>query len=88
MTDASALELPELTLDDARDEARSLTERILGARDAYYGRDAELVDDETYDGWMRRLETIERLHPELQGQDSPTLTVGAAQNSQFAPHVM
>ncbi len=85
MTDASALELPELTLDDARDEARSLTERILGARDAYYGRDAELVDDETYDGWMRRLETIERLHPELQGQDSPTLTVGAAQNSQFAP---
>ncbi|SIT73387.1 NAD-dependent DNA ligase LigA [Microbacterium sp. RU33B] len=85
MTDASALELPELTLDDARDEARSLTERILGARDAYYGRDAELVDDETYDGWMRRLEAVERLYPELQGQDSPTLTVGAAQNSQFAP---
>ncbi len=57
----------------------------MGARDAYYGRDAELVDDATYDGWMRRLEEIERLYPELQGQDSPTLTVGAAQGTQFAP---
>ncbi|WP_373457218.1 NAD-dependent DNA ligase LigA [Microbacterium sp. C448] len=34
---------------------------------------------------MHRLEAIERLYPELQGQDSPTLTVGAAQGTQFAP---
>ncbi|MFC7268906.1 NAD-dependent DNA ligase LigA [Microbacterium fluvii] len=34
---------------------------------------------------MRRLEELERFHPELQGQDSPTLTVGAAQSSMFAP---
>ncbi len=75
----------ELTLDRARAEARDLTERILAARDAYYGRDAEIVDDATYDGWMQRLDAIERLHPELQGQDSPTQTVGAAQGSLFAP---
>jgi len=75
----------DLTLEQARDEAQALTDRILGARDAYYGRDAELVDDATYDGWMHRLEAIERLFPELQGQDSPTLTVGAAENTQFAP---
>ena len=80
-----ASELPDLTLEQARDASRDLTERIMGARDAYYGRDAELVDDATYDGWMRRLEEIERLYPELQGQDSPTLTVGAAQGTQFAP---
>ncbi len=85
MTDAAAHDLPDLTLDDARLEAASLVERILGARDAYYGRDAEIVDDATYDAWMHRLEAIERLHPELQGQDSPTVTVGAAENSQFAP---
>lgn len=72
-------QLPDLTLDDARTEAADLTERIVGARDAYYGRDAELVDDATYDGWMHRLEAIERLYPELQGQDSPTLSVGAAE---------
>ncbi|WP_396652306.1 NAD-dependent DNA ligase LigA [Microbacterium sp. SLBN-146] len=34
---------------------------------------------------MHRLEAIERRYPELQGQDSPTLTVGAAQSTQFAP---
>ncbi|MFF8187898.1 NAD-dependent DNA ligase LigA [Microbacterium sp. NPDC016588] len=72
-------QLPDLTLDEARTEAADLTERIVHARDAYYGRDAELVDDATYDGWMHRLEAIERLYPELQGQDSPTLSVGAAE---------
>jgi DNA ligase (NAD+) len=75
----------DLTLEQARSEAEGLTERILGARDAYYGRDAEIVDDATYDGWMRRLEELEQLFPELQGQDSPTLTVGAAESSMFAP---
>ncbi|MEV5071419.1 NAD-dependent DNA ligase LigA [Microbacterium sp. LMI12-1-1.1] len=72
-------------LDASRAEAEALTERILGARDAYYGRNAELVDDATYDGWMHRLEELERLHPELQSQDSPTQTVGAAESSMFAP---
>ena len=85
MTDAARDNLLEMTLEHARAEAVSLTERILAARDAYYGRDAEIVDDATYDGWMRRLEAIERLHPEVQGQDSPTLTVGAAESSLFAP---
>ena len=78
-------ELPALTLDEARAEAERLTERILGAREAYYGGDVGLVDDVTYDAWMHELEAIERAHPELQGQDSPTQTVGAAESSMFAP---
>lgn len=83
MTDA---QLPaDLPLDQARAEAQGLTDRIIQARDAYYGRDAEIVDDATYDGWMRRLEALERLHPELQTQDSPTLNVGAATSTLFAP---
>jgi len=73
------------SLEDARTEAARLTELILGARDAYYGRDAEIVDDATYDGWMRRLEDVERAFPEVQGQDSPTLSVGAAEATMFAP---
>ncbi len=77
--------LPDLTLDEARIQAAELIERIIGARDAYYGADAEIVDDATYDGWMHRLEQLERLFPVLQGQDSPTLTVGAAQASMFTP---
>lgn len=66
-------------MDAARAEAQDLTTRILEAKDAYYGNDSSLVDDGTYDGWMKRLEELERLHPELAGQDSPTRTVGAAQ---------
>jgi len=72
--------VPEnISLEAARVEAEELTTRILEAKDAYYGRDTSLVDDATYDGWMHRLEEIERLHPELQGQDSPTQMVGAAE---------
>jgi DNA ligase (NAD+) len=72
-------------LHEASAEAAELTERILRARDAYYGDDAEIVDDATYDGWIRRLEQLERLHPEVQKQDSPTLSVGAASTTMFAP---
>lgn len=85
MTDGVASENPDLTLDEARTHAQWLTERILGARDAYYGADAGVVDDATYDEWMLRLEALERLYPELQSQDSPTLTIGAAENLLFAP---
>ncbi|MDY0829046.1 NAD-dependent DNA ligase LigA [Microbacterium sp. BG28] len=75
----------DTTLAQVRAEVAELTERILGARDAYYGEDAELVDDATYDGWIRRLEELERLHPQVQTQDSPTLSVGAASTTMFAP---
>ncbi|WP_416182974.1 NAD-dependent DNA ligase LigA [Microbacterium invictum] len=69
----------------ARTRAGELTDHILRARDAYYGEDAEIVDDATYDAWMHELEQLERLHPELQGQDSPTQSVGAASATLFAP---
>jgi DNA ligase (NAD+) len=68
----------EVTQQQAAAEAAELTERINDAREAYYGADASLVDDATYDGWMHRLEELERLFPELASQDSPTQTVGAA----------
>lgn len=83
MTDDDA-PLPT-SLEDARDDAERLIDLILGAREAYYGRDAEIVDDATYDRWMRRLEAVERAFPEVQGQDSPTLSVGAAESTMFAP---
>ena len=74
--------MPEnISLEDARTEAEQLTTLILEAKDAYYGRDTSVVDDFTYDGWMHRLEELERLHPELQGQDSPTQMVGAAEST-------
>nr|WP_235934038.1 NAD-dependent DNA ligase LigA [Microbacterium chengjingii] len=83
MTDAS-----ELSLEQAAEEARALTSRIIELRDAYYDRDTSLVSDHEYDEMMHLLEALERAYPELQGQDSPTQTVGGyAETTLFAPVV-
>jgi len=72
--------------EQAEAEARELTARILQLRDAYYERDTTLVSDEEYDAMLRRLQELERLHPELLSQDSPTQTVGGrAETTLFAP---
>lgn len=86
MADAENPAPNDLDLDRAKVEADGLTTRILELRDAYYERDEVLVDDAEYDRLMRRLEELEHLFPELQGQDSPTQTVGGrAQTTLFAP---
>ena len=69
----------------AHDEAEQLTARILELRDAYYERDEVLVDDAEYDALIHRLEGLERLFPELQGQDSPTQSVGGKAQNLFDP---
>ena len=69
----------------AKAELDELTTRILELRDAYYERDEELVSDEEYDRMMRRLDELERMFPELQGQDSPTQTVGGRAATLFDP---
>jgi DNA ligase (NAD+) len=69
----------------ARARAQELTERILELRDAYYDRDASLVADADYDALVHELEALEREHPELRGQDSPTQTVGGRVAAQFDP---
>jgi DNA ligase (NAD+) len=83
---AAPEQVPETTSADlaaAKREADDLTARILELREAYYERDTVLVDDAEYDAMMRRLEELERLHPELQGQDSPTQTVGGTRSTLF-----
>lgn len=69
----------------AQHEAEQLTNKILEARDAYYERDESLIADLEYDALIQQLEEIERQYPELQGQDSPTLSVGGKATELFAP---
>jgi DNA ligase (NAD+) len=72
-------------LSQARDEAERLTTRILELRDQYYEGNGSTVADADYDGLVRRLDALERAHPELQKPDSPTQTVGGrAETTQFA----
>ncbi|PFG31496.1 NAD-dependent DNA ligase LigA [Paramicrobacterium agarici] len=83
VTDAS-----ELSPEQAADEARELTSRIVELRDAYYDRDTSLVSDQEYDQLLRRLAQLEDAYPQLRGQDSPTQTVGGrAETTLFAPVV-
>jgi DNA ligase (NAD+) len=69
----------------AAHEAQELTEKIQTARDAYYERDESLISDLEYDALIARLEELENTYPELQGQDSPTLSVGGGVSSAFSP---
>lgn len=71
--------------DRALAESRELTERIEKARAAYYERDESVISDAEYDALIRRLEQVESEFPELQGQDSPTLSVGGRAASTFDP---
>ena len=73
------------SFDEAQREAEELTSAIVDARDAYYNRDQSLIDDQRYDGLIRRLEHLEQLYPQLQGQDSPTLSVGGSATTLFSP---
>jgi DNA ligase (NAD+) len=81
--------LPEhasASLEAARQEAEALTTRILELRDEYYENNASTVDDKDYDLMVRRLDELERAHPELQSKDSPTQTVGGrAETTMFTP---
>lgn len=75
-----------ISLADAADEVEHLTIRINEARDAYYERDTTIISDAEYDELMHRLEALERSYPQLQSQDSPTLTVGGrGETTLFAP---
>ncbi|MGC5077498.1 NAD-dependent DNA ligase LigA [Agrococcus sp. DT81.2] len=63
------------TLSDLNARAQELRNRIEEASAAYYDRDASIMDDVSYDALVRELDELERSHPELQSQDSPTQTV-------------
>ena len=50
----------------------------------YYLRDAPTVADAEYDAWMRELQELEAVHPELVTPDSPTQAPRGAPSTTFA----
>lgn len=66
------------------ERAVALRELLREANYDYHVRDAPTVDDAQYDEWMRELEAIESVHPELLEADSPTQRVGATPAIGFA----
>jgi len=64
-------------------EAESLREQINHHNYRYYVLDDPEITDAEYDLLLRRLEDLERAHPELRTPDSPTQRVGAAPSQEF-----
>jgi DNA ligase (NAD+) len=64
-------------------EAEKLRDEINRANYRYYVLDDPEISDAEYDKLMRRLEALEREHPELATPDSPTQRVGAAPSEKF-----
>jgi DNA ligase (NAD+) len=71
-------------LDKLRAEAAKLREQIDRANYLYHVLDQPEISDAEYDQLMRRLEALEREHPDLRTPDSPTQRVGAAPSERFA----
>jgi DNA ligase (NAD+) len=71
-------------LDKLQSEVTHLREQIDHHNYRYYVLDDPEVTDAEYDRMMRRLEELEREHPELLTPDSPTQRVGAKPSEKFA----
>jgi len=82
--------MPEKPVDDlteaeAADELARLAEEIAQHDALYYREEAPVVSDAEYDALKIRNAAIEARFPHLIRSDSPSLRVGAAPSSQFAP---
>jgi DNA ligase (NAD+) len=65
------------------DEIARLSEEIAHHDELYYRQDAPKISDAAYDALRRRLEELEKSHPELRRADSPSAKVGAAPIAAF-----
>jgi DNA ligase (NAD+) len=66
--------------------AATLREELERASHEYYVLDRPSLPDAEYDRLFRELQEIERDHPELRTDDSPTVRVGAEPQSQLVKH--
>src|SRR6478736_4906608 len=67
---------PAVEIEKLRDELRRHEHQ-------YYVLDNPLISDAEYDGLMRKLQDLERQHPELVISDSPTQRVGGKPREGF-----
>lgn len=67
----------------AEERIEKLTREIDSHRYQYHVLDAPTISDEAYDSLYRELELLEREHPDLRSQNSPTSRVGDETRTEF-----
>ena len=72
-----------MTLQEARNRAEILREKITYNSVLYYENDAPEISDYEYDMMFRELQDIEAEYPELKTPDSPTVRVGGKALDRF-----
>lgn len=75
--------MAEITLDEAKKEVAALRKQLDAWADAYYSKDAPVVEDNVYDQKYNRLLELEQQFPELVTPDSITQRVGGRVDSEF-----
>lgn len=65
-------------------EIENLRDEINYHNDLYYNNDSPEISDFEYDMLLRRLETLEKLYPQFEDENSPTKKVGGIKSSKFA----
>jgi len=70
---------------EARDRHAELSTEVAEHQYRYHVLDSPTIGDSQYDDLMRELEELEKHYPALRTPDSPTLRVGAAYSTDFAP---
>lgn len=68
---------------DLQKRVQTLSDELLKAQKAYYVDGRPLMSDLEYDGLFDELSAIEREHPELRSENSPTMRVGSDLTSDF-----
>lgn len=66
-------------------EIENLRKEINHHNDLYYNNDSPEISDFDYDMLLRRLETLEKMYPQFDDENSPTKKVGGIKSSKFAP---
>ncbi|MSV87922.1 MAG: NAD-dependent DNA ligase LigA, partial [Actinobacteria bacterium] len=69
-----------------RHRIAELSDEIRDHQFRYYVLDKPIIPDADFDALLRELEEIEKKHPELRADDSPTQLVGGGFATHFQQH--
>ena len=65
------------------EKIKSLRNKLHIYNNSYYNKDESLISDFEFDSLMKKLEELEKKHPQFDDENSPTVRVGGEVTKQF-----